>query len=129
MDRLKALLDVLDEPPCFLQLAHQIAVTTPLPAQNLGVQTIDTQPWVGIRVDVSRPLALELPDDDIGSDIACLQLREARPRSRIKADDQRMGILQRLLGAFGKAPDLRKIASSQQFKMLLDNQQGQLLVG
>ena len=72
VDGFETLLDVLDQPARFLQLAGQVAVAAPLLRQDFGIEAIDAQPRVGVGVDVGRPFALEFLDDDVGRDIARL---------------------------------------------------------
>ena len=123
MDGIEALLDVLDQPTSLLQLGGHVAVAAPLLGENLGIQTVDAQTGIGVRVDVGRPLALELFHNHVRRDVACLDLSIASSRTRVQAGDQGLGGLQILVVIAGDSTQLGEIAGRQQFKVFLDDDQ------
>ena len=57
LDGFEALLDVLDQPARLLQLAGRLPLPRRCLAEDFGVEAVDPQARVGVRIDVGRPLA------------------------------------------------------------------------
>ncbi|KFB70997.1 MAG: hypothetical protein AW09_003898 [Candidatus Accumulibacter phosphatis] len=115
-DRVKPLLHILDQPASLLELSGETRAT--LSGKNLGVETVDAQPWEGVGIDVYRPLSADFAHYHIRCDITGFRTSVCGSGPRIQAADQQMRGTQGVVLTTRQLLDLGKIVTGQQFQVL-----------
>src|SRR5882672_4753765 len=124
-DRLEALLHVLDQPACFLQLMRELAAgLTAIVLQDICIHAVDAQLRQRVGVEARHPDILCFLHYDVGDDIARLAGGERGAGTRVEALDQSLGRSQLVVADLQRFLEPCKVARREKLEVLVRDGEG-----
>ncbi|MPM88974.1 hypothetical protein SDC9_136082 [bioreactor metagenome] len=125
-DGVESLLNVLDQPTGFLQLASESATLAPILLQQVGVQLVDAQAGHSLGIERDRPFVADLADDHVGQHIAGFLAGVLRAGMGVEPADQRVCSPECVVVTISELLELREVPLGQQLQVLFNDDQCQI---